>query len=377
MFKENKISTNNKYAWIGLAGIKDYNLFFSTLEHDQTSIKGETQISNGLNSLLDHNLKIQHFTWFDTGSIENYEATKKILEPKDFFDFSKKNELLFFANDKVIKFFNDKNIVKNRLIRAKNLKGLVPKISNTSGRFYSYDKIPGDIFYHYYSDKLFLRLLQFCKENLFVEKKIISNEKFINSCKEFYIDKTYNRVQDFFAKSNIKDNDGIINSENVLSFDQLFKKLDLKLLCSGKQTVFHGDLQFDNIIYNPDKDEFVFIDWRDSFGKTNRVGDLYYDLGKMYAGICMPYYLIKKNKFNFTLTGNEVVYNFSFPNKLINAKKIFTNFVISNGYSMKKVEILTALIYLNMSGLHNDPLDHLLFFHGKYLLNNLLKGTNN
>ena len=42
-----------------------------------------------------------------------------------------------------------------------------------------------------------------------------------------------------------------------------------------------------------------------------------------------------------------------------------------HGYSYDKIKIITALIYLNMSPLHEKKLDHLLFVHAITLLSNI------
>ena len=57
---------------------------------------------------------------------------------------------------------------------------------------------------------------------------------------------------------------------------------------------FHGDLQFDNIIYS--KNKFKLIDWRDSFDGRNK-GDIYYDFAKLLGGIDLNYKFIKKETF--------------------------------------------------------------------------------
>ena len=49
---------------------------------------------------------------------------------------------------------------------------------------------------------------------------------------------------------------------------------------SKNYMLFHGDLQFDNIIYQNDN-KFFYIDWRDSFADNTNGGDLYYDLAKL------------------------------------------------------------------------------------------------
>ena len=57
----------------------------------------------------------------------------------------------------------------------------------------------------------------------------------------------------------------------------------------------------------------------------------------------------------------------------------FENYLIKNGYNLLKVKIITGLIFLNMSPLHKEPFDKLLFFFGKYYLQKnlgLLKNAN-
>ena len=59
---------------------------------------------------------------------------------------------------------------------------------------------------------------------------------------------------------------------------------------------FHGDLHFENIIYQKKKKDFVFLDWRHDFGGEIKYGDLYYDLAKINHGLIVSHdEVIKKN----------------------------------------------------------------------------------
>src|SRR3989338_1435391 len=110
-----KIKTDNKFAFIGLAGVKDYKEFFSALESDRESISGDIQVTNGFNRLIEKKLVPIGFTWFDTGTLRSYSETNKNFsggEKK--FDFSKGNEFLYFVNGRVVKFFADEQITHNR-----------------------------------------------------------------------------------------------------------------------------------------------------------------------------------------------------------------------------------------------------------------------
>lgn len=72
---DDKIKTDNEFAFIGLAGVRDYIPFWDALENNQNLINGEVQVSNGFKSLIAHTLIPIQFTWFDTGTPEAYAYT--------------------------------------------------------------------------------------------------------------------------------------------------------------------------------------------------------------------------------------------------------------------------------------------------------------
>ncbi|MFH0712185.1 MAG: NTP transferase domain-containing protein [archaeon] len=74
---DDKIKTDNKYAYIGVLGVKDYEPFWDALEKNNRIIDGEIQISNGMQPLLEKGLKVKNFTWFDTGTPKAYEYSIK------------------------------------------------------------------------------------------------------------------------------------------------------------------------------------------------------------------------------------------------------------------------------------------------------------
>ena len=52
---------------------------------------------------------------------------------------------------------------------------------------------------------------------------------------------------------------------------------------------------------------------------------------------------------------------------------IFLEYISKWGYDVKKVKVMTALIFLNIAMFHHYPYCHLLFYLGKNLLNNILE----
>ena len=69
---DDKIKTDNKYAFIGLAGVKDYEHFWKALEGNKELIANEIQVSNGFKSLIEKGMSVKIFTWFDTGTPNAY-----------------------------------------------------------------------------------------------------------------------------------------------------------------------------------------------------------------------------------------------------------------------------------------------------------------
>ena len=67
-----------------------------------------------------------------------------------------------------------------------------------------------------------------------------------------------------------------------------------KLSQTSIPTFIHGDLHFDNSIYNQKRKSFSLIDWRSDFAGKLKYGDKYYDLAKLYGGLLMDYSKIKK-----------------------------------------------------------------------------------
>ena len=134
--------------------------------------------------------------------------------------------------------------------------------------------------------------------------------------------------------------------------------------------LFHGDLQFDNVIVGDNK-KFYLLDWRQNFAGGN-VGDVYYDLAKMYGGILMSYKLMA-NSNNFTCFVDEsfVNYEYEMESNLIKFKAPYEKWILQNGYDLNKVKQITSLIFLNMAPLHEKELGNLLFFKSKKMMQEL------
>ncbi len=379
---DDKVKNNNKFAFIGLAGVKDYSVFFEALDKNKEIVGGEIQVSNGFKKLVEHSLVPVGFTWFDTGILENYKETNQSLslgEKK--FDFSKDKgeEFLYFVNGMVIKFFVDEKITANRCLRARtSLKGLCPEIEGHRGNFYCYKKLEGQTLYNVLNSQMVKNFLQWAKTNLWKKLKLsdLEKEEFVVACKKFYIDKTTKRLKTFYDKTGIEDGSTSINGVLTPSLKELMNKIDWDYITNGIPSNFHGDLQFDNILVTKDSvsnlEKFILLDWRQDFAGLTNMGDLYYDLAKLYGGELISYQLIKEGLFSFDMSGASIYYNYHLKNDLVEAREEYEFFLEKNGFDFFKIKIITALIFLNMSPMHHEPFDRLLYFMGKSMLYKLV-----
>jgi choline kinase/mannose-6-phosphate isomerase-like protein (cupin superfamily) len=360
---KNKDKKGYANAFIGLAGIYDYETFWNELDVDGGEIISAYYHIDKYSSM-----KVKQFDWYDVGTIDNYIKAKKLFEKSIQYSIPKVNgEFLYKVNDKFIKLSSDKSFIDGRIKRADDLTDLVPALIDCKNNLYSYNWVEGDTLYNCNNIKTWKEFLSFGKENLWEETYV--DDGFVEMCKEFYFDKTMNRLTLFLSGRDTSfrgkhivngvETNGIDNLLNDFNWDKLYDGIPTKL--------FHGDLQFDNVIYGSDEN-FYLLDWRQDFAGSN-VGDVYYDLAKMYGGILMSYNLMKNNE-NFSCFIDENVVNYDYKNEsnLTKFKPIYEHWVIENNYDLDKVKLITALIFLNMAPLHETEFGNILFFKAKQML---------
>ena len=119
-------------------------------------------------------------------------------------------------------------------------------------------------------------------------------------------------------------------------------------------------------------DQFTLIDWRDEFGLSKNIGDVNYDLAKLYGGIHINYREMRKASNAIVIyNGDDVTLNcMSSSSGLIEFRtdKYFESWVSANGFSLNTIKTLTGLIYLSMTPIHEQPFADYLFYKAKELL---------
>ena len=220
-------------------------------------------------------------------------------------------------------------------------------------------------------EKLFSKFLENLNNNFWV-KKNVNNLNFKRQCKKFYKDKTYERVALAINQNPNIDGIGNINGKKIPSIYKILRKVKWESLTNGIAVNFHGDLQPENIIVTK-KNKFKLIDWRTDFSGLS-YGDIYYEFSKLNHMLTINTRKVVDGKIKvYYKNDNEVKYSFEKRKILLTFQKILYRFIKENNFDLKKVKLLTALIYLNISKFYDNPYSELLFYHGKYQLYILTK----
>jgi hypothetical protein len=217
--------------------------------------------------------------------------------------------------------------------------------------------------------------LQFLKEKLWTQEK----EVIFSDLQEFYVKKTNARITSLGPDLHEhRFNPVKVNGLSVRPWNHYLSGVDWPwLLGQAKVSRIHGDLQFDNIIYDEMSGEFTLIDWRATFGRQEILGDIHYDFAKMLGGIRLNYLQVKRNEFKFSFSEMTSEATLVIPSAASAAdlENLLKVFVVENGYSWKLVQSLVPLIYWNMAPMHSEPFKSFLWSLGLFEFSKL--ETNN
>lgn len=292
--------------------------------------------------------------WLDFGTYEKWKELNKNFPETS---FPKPNEIFYHDNNKVIKFFIDDKNVSSRVDRVKENPDCMPKNLQGTGNFLIHDWVDGDILYNQITPLLFQKMLSWCESRLW---KLSHNSNSQEICHKFYFIKTQERLLQLRTKYSNWSEPRTVNNQSVNSIDFYLENIDWNWLCKTTDWRFiHGDLHFDNTIYNPLSDEFTAIDWRTDFA-GEMYGDLYYDLAKLLGGIYLSYKQVKKEDYKYIECNDNATIEIPSVEQAEVYEILLKNWVIDNDLDWKKVITLVPLIYLNMSPLHDYPFDKFL-----------------
>ena len=362
---------NYDYAYTGVAGINDYKKFWKEL--DNVVNTPDSSDCHILQKMLASSPVYLHVdVWIDTGNVNGLNYAKGLHKSR-FEVLDKYEESIYFINDDVIKFFADDKIVKGRVERANYLEGLVPSIKEHSENFYKYELMPGTALSEVVTDDKLERLINWAEENLW-KPVDINRIEFLMASNDFYLNKTNSRLNKYFELTDTEDSVDDINGLQVPPLEEVFNKIDWPDLWSTQPTLFHGDFVLDNILINDD--QFTLLDWRQDFGGILEAGDIYYDLAKLNHNLIFNHEIINKGGYHLTINDGLIFCDLERSHNKVIYQQNLLKLLDKKGYDIQKIQLLSAIIWLNMAPLHIYPLNKFLFYFGKYNLWKLLYQTN-
>jgi choline kinase/mannose-6-phosphate isomerase-like protein (cupin superfamily) len=361
----NKNVNGFELAFIGLSSIWDFEIFWSELSNN---IQNGEIVSAFYRPEKYPNFNAKVLEWFDTGNFDDLKRSKEHFKDSPLSLQKNNSEITYFDNGKFLKFTPNSEVLDNRVKRSYFLGKLIPNNFGNTKNFMYYDWYDGKTLYDIDDVKVYTKFLDILKSNM--NTIVESNGSDIH---EFYYNKTKSRLNQYIEKygSEYYNNGYIINGVKFPSMKETFEKIDFGILLNNPlYSRFHGDLQFDNVVYNNRLNEFKYIDWRDSFGNNTNGGDIYYDLSKLYGGVIIPYNLMKSEQnIEFSESSISVVFTYSKLKNLTEFQNIYEDWLIDNGFDMNIIKLITGLIFLNMSPLHEKKFSKMLWFKSIQMLN--------
>jgi NDP-sugar pyrophosphorylase family protein len=354
------------FIHIGLVGIYSYKEFWASMKREYDLNPNDHSLNDlsALKSMMADGVKIkikEIKTWIDIGNTESLASARNLFGQKHEV-LEKADESICFVEGSVVKFFADEVIASNRVKRAELLGGIIPQITGNIGNFYKYDFVDGKLISDLISPPL-TELLLWSEENLWKKRDTLSADKFRALCLDFYKIKTISRITTFLEKSKFDESNSLINGLRIPSIFDLMNMINFDDLSNGIQSQIHGDFILDNILQT--QDGFKLIDWRQDFAGNLESGDMYYDLAKLNHSLTISHEIVNLNHYKILITDENVECEIYRRNELVHGSHILESYISNSGYDLKKVRLLTAIIWLNMSPLHNHPFDLFLFNFGK------------
>ena len=357
-------------AFIGLASIWDFEIFWNELESNTK----QGEIVSAFENISKYpNFKSKQLKWLDTGNLDDLDKTKEHFGDNPLSLYKETDEITFNDN-KFVKFHPNKEFIQNKSKRAKILSQFIPSNFLNTQYFISYDWENGETLYQHDKLEYFVKFLDFYSTLINKYSCFTPGNK--KDFKNFYIEKTTQRKNKFLQKfgTQYENQEYIINGLKYPSLKNIMGNFDFKFDSEVIYDLFHGDLQFDNILFDPKSNKFTYIDWRESFSSNTEGGDIYYDLAKLYGGCIVPYNKVKDLSYLKIIEGCSII-NYSYPvsDQLIQFKLEYEKWIIQNGYNLDKIKFITGLIFLNMSPLHDDKFAKVLWFKSIELLSSVNK----
>jgi hypothetical protein len=202
-----------------------------------------------------------------------------------------------------------------------------------------------------------------------------------DTLKTMYAGKTFQRMEELRGQSPFWDKVlghpyVVVNGEKLLNFAGLksyIQNRSAQLAGTAQGSVVHGDLCFNNILYDFSSGIVKLIDPRGSFGGEMSVyGDIRYDVAKLRHSFCGGYDHVTHELFSLEHdeSGAEATLHIALEDMNRN-ESLFDALALQYGFCPSDIRFMEALLFLSMIPLHNDSLDKqkAFFYNGLMKMN--------
>jgi choline kinase len=362
---------NTENIYIGLCGINDYQDFWKAMRSSSNAItEGE---SFGLNKL--NNKKSIYFKdWHDTGNLNTIQTAFEKFSSVEHNILPKKEEAIWIFEDKCIKYHKDKAFIQERIKRMNFMPTeLLPQIQSIGENFFSYKFCNGDLLARHTDTSIFKNFLDEMQTRLW-KNQSTNHDQAYETQEEFYRKKTVARVKLYLHRFDQVDNVNSINGNTVKPVKDILANFNWPEFYKGAVwTHFHGYLHGENIIFD-NVGKFKLLDWRQNFGNGNyEFGDVYYDLAKIMHGLIVRHSIVNEGRFSIDYKNTQTV-NIDIDNtqSFFDLQAVFSSWLEDQGYSLSRVHLVTALIFINIAALHHYPYSKFIYLLGQLQLNKYL-----
>ncbi|MDX1373762.1 MAG: hypothetical protein R3321_14910, partial [Nitrososphaeraceae archaeon] len=329
--------------------------------------------------------------WLDCGHEENYFEVKSQLINSRFF-----NSLTINSFGCMEKSSGEKEKLQQEVFFNQNLPEelsyLVPRTNDLvegeehvrySMEYYPFPNLAEIVLYWDLKDCVF--------ENLFhtielILKKFNSFDYSLSKKEycQFYIVKLNDRLKSFYNQNkslSLMSEEIYINGIRCLSPQQLMPWITQNIHDLYDEThlgIMHGDLCFNNILYDFSNDVIKLIDPRGKFAEEMSIyGDMKYDLAKIIHSSVYHYDYIVNDLYELSISVNTgYTYKFALRDNDLLLQKLSIKLVKSLGVDFQQIEFMVGMLFLSMAALHKDDENRqvLMYLHGVKILNENYNG---
>tara|TARA_B100000686_G_scaffold251080_1_gene261414 strand:+ start:5984 stop:7729 length:1746 start_codon:yes stop_codon:yes gene_type:complete len=328
-----------------------------------------------------HAIEIENKKWIDFGHIEGQSKARSFLIESRHFN----NFILHPVLPQITKFSQNINKLRSEYFWYQKLpaqlQAITPRVMDFSDNekkpsltleYYGYGTLAEKFVYLSLSHSFWVSALQkiFDLVELFCQFSGNSeNGVFLES---IYKEKTNFRLQlllkqNAFWEPLIDASYIMINGKEYMGLPILKSRIDQKIdkiIATAKISVVHGDLCFNNILYDTFSGIIKLIDPRGKFGGNDRTvyGDPRYDIAKLRHSFCGNYDYIIEGFYDLDYDG-EIGFQWSvLAMDQIVREQQFDEIALTFGYNAGEIRFIESLLFLSMIPLHKENRDRQLSF---------------